>query len=379
MSWQLSDEQLMIRETVREAAQDKIAPRSREVDETCEFPTDFVDLLRDLGLFGIPFKPEYGGLSGSALTLAVAVEELSKVDATAGLILAVQALGGYPFNVAATEEQKKKWIPRMASGEHLAAYALTEPGSGSDAAAMKTRAVKKGNSYVLNGSKIFITHGNVADLVVVFAVTDPAAGSRGTSAFIVERKTDGFTSKPIKDKLGIRGSDTAELYFDDVMVPEENRLGAEGEGFKIALRVLDRSRPGVGAQALGIAAGALDYAVKYAKDRQQFGHPIADFQGIQWMLADMATQVEAARGLVYQASQMIDDGDPGVTSMSAMAKLFASDTAMKVTTDAVQILGGYGYIKEFPVERMMRDAKITQIYEGTNQIQRVVIGRHLIK
>ncbi|MFN2465419.1 MAG: acyl-CoA dehydrogenase family protein [Candidatus Dormibacteria bacterium] len=379
MSWQLSDEQLMIRETVREAAQDKIAPRSREVDESCEFPTDWVDLLRDLGLFGIPFKPEYGGLSGSALTLAVAVEELSKVDATAGLILAVQALGGYPFNVAASEEQKQKWIPRMASGEHLAAYALTEPGSGSDAAAMKTRAVKKGDSYVLNGSKIFITHGNVADVVVVFAVTDPAAGSRGTTAFIVERQSEGFTSKKISEKLGIRGSDTAELYFDDVVVPEENRLGAEGEGFKIALRVLDRSRPGVGAQALGIAAGALDYAVKYAKERQQFGHPIADFQGIQWMLADMATQVEAARGLVYQASQMIDDGHPGVTSMSAMAKLFASDTAMKVTTDAVQILGGYGYIKEFPVERMMRDAKITQIYEGTNQIQRVVIGRHLLR
>jgi alkylation response protein AidB-like acyl-CoA dehydrogenase len=379
MSWQLTDEQLMIRETIREAAQEKIAPRSREVDETCEFPTDWVDLLRDLGLFGIPFKPEYGGLSGSALTLAVAVEELSKVDATAGLILAVQALGGYPLNIAASEEQKQKWIPKMASGEHLAAYALTEAGSGSDAAAMKTRAVKKGNSYLLNGSKIFITHGNVADVVVVFAVTDPAEGSRGTSAFIVDRQTNGFTSKKIKDKLGIRGSDTAELYFDDVAVPEENRLGAEGEGFKIALRVLDRSRPGVGAQALGIAAGALDYAVKYAKERQQFGHPIADFQGIQWMLADMATQVEAARGLVYQASSMIDDGSPGVTSMSAMAKLFASDTAMRVTTDAVQILGGYGYIKEFPVERMMRDAKITQIYEGTNQIQRVVIGRHLLK
>ncbi|MGI8610517.1 MAG: acyl-CoA dehydrogenase family protein [Candidatus Dormibacteria bacterium] len=379
MSWQLSDEQLMIRETVREAAQDRIAPRAKEVDETAEFPQDWVELYKELGLFGIPFKPEYGGISGSALTLAVAVEELSKADGTAGLILAVQALGGYPFNVAATEEQKHKWIPKMASGEHLAAYALTEPGSGSDAAAMKTKAVKKGNSYLLNGSKIFITHGNVADVVVVFAVTNPGEGSRGTSAFIVERKSDGFTSKPIKEKLGIRGSDTAELYFDDVVVPEENRLGAEGEGFKIALRVLDRSRPGVGAQALGIGAGALEYAAKYAKERQQFGHPIADFQGIQFMLADMATQVEAARGLVYQASSMIDENHPGVTSMSAMAKLFASDTAMKVTTDAVQILGGYGYIKEFPVERMMRDAKITQIYEGTNQIQRVVIGRHLLK
>ena len=379
MTYQLSDEQLMIRETIREMAQDKIAPRAREVDETCEFPTDWVDLYRELGLFGIPFKPEYGGMSGSALTLAVAVEELSKVDATAGLILAVQALGGYPFNIAATEEQKKKWIPPLASGEKLCAYALTEPGSGSDAAAMRTKAVKKDGFYVLNGSKIFITHGNVADTVVVFAVTDPAQGSRGTSAFIIEKGYKGFTTKPIKDKLGIRGSDTAELHFDDVEVPAENLLGQEGEGFKIALRVLDRSRPGVGAQALGIAAGALDYAIGYAKERQQFGHPIADFQGIQFMVADMATQVEAARNLVYQASHMIDEGDPGVTKFAAMAKLFASDTAMRVSTDAVQILGGYGYIKEYPVERMMRDAKITQIYEGTNQIQRVVIARNLLK
>ncbi|MEA2645884.1 MAG: hypothetical protein QOE92_967 [Chloroflexota bacterium] len=379
MTWQLTDEQLMIRETVREAAQDKIAPRSKEVDETAEFPQDWVDLIRDLGLFGIPFKPEYGGISGSALTLAVAVEELSRVDATAGLILAVQALGGYPFNVAATEEQKQKWIPPLASGERLCAYALTEPGSGSDAAAMKTRAVKKGDRYIVNGSKIFITHGNVAETIVIFAVTNPDEGSRGTSAFVIERDYKGFSSKPIKEKLGIRGSDTAELYFDDMEVPEENRLGPEGDGFKIALRVLDRSRPGVGAQALGIAAGALEYATNYAKERQQFKQRIADFQGIQWMLADMATQVEASRNLVYQASTMIDEGHPEVTKFAAMAKLFASDTAMKVTTDAVQILGGYGYIKEYPVERMMRDAKITQIYEGTNQIQRVVIARHLLK
>jgi alkylation response protein AidB-like acyl-CoA dehydrogenase len=379
MTWELTDEQLMIRETVREAAQDKIAPRSKEVDETAEFPHDWVDLLRDLGLFGIPFKPEYGGISGSALTLAVAVEELSKVDATAGLILAVQALGGYPFNVAATEEQKQRWIPPLASGEKLCAYALTEPGSGSDAAAMKTRAVKKGDRYLVNGSKIFITHGNVADTIVIFAVTNPEEGSRGTSAFVIERDYKGFTSTPIKEKLGIRGSDTAELHFDDMEVPEENRLGPEGDGFKIALRVLDRSRPGVGAQALGIATGALEYATNYAKERQQFKQRIADFQGIQWMLADMATQVEAARNLVYQASSMIDEGHPQVTKFAAMAKLFASDTAMRVTTDAVQILGGYGYIKEYPVERMMRDAKITQIYEGTNQIQRVVIARQLLK
>ena len=379
MTWELTEEQLMIRETVRKAAREKIAPRSREVDESCEFPQDWVELLRDLGLFGIPFKPEYGGMSGSALTLAVAVEELSKVDATAGLMLAVQALGGYPFNVAATEEQKQKWIPPLAAGDRLCAYALTEPGSGSDAAAMKTRAVLHGDHYVVNGSKMFITHGNVAKTIVIFAVTDPGAGSRGTTAFIIERDYPGFSSTPIKDKLGIRASDTAELTFTDMKVPVENRLGAEGEGFRIALRVLDRSRPGVGAQAVGIAAGALEYAVQYAKERQQFGHAISDFQGIQFMLADMATQVEAARNLVYQASSMIDEGDPDVTKFAAMAKLFASDTAMRVTTDAVQVLGGYGYIKEFPVERMMRDAKITQIYEGTNQIQRVVIARSLLK
>jgi alkylation response protein AidB-like acyl-CoA dehydrogenase len=379
MTWQLTDEQLMIREMIREAAEDKIAPRSREVDESAEFPSDWVDLLRELGLFGIPFTPDYGGISGSALTLAVAVEELSKVDATAGLMLAVQALGGYPFNIAATEAQKQKWIPPLASGQKLCAYALTEAGSGSDAAAMKTRAVKKGDHYVVNGSKLFITHGNVAETIVVFAITDPGEGSRGTSAFIVDRNYKGFSSTHIKEKLGIRGSDTAELHFDDMEVPEENRLGAEGEGFKIALRVLDRSRPGVAAQALGIATGALNYATNYAKERQQFNQRIADFQGIQWMLADMATQVEAARNLVYQASAMIDEGHPQVTKFAAMAKLFASDTAMKVTTDAVQILGGYGYIKEYPVERMMRDAKITQIYEGTNQIQRVVIARQLLK
>jgi alkylation response protein AidB-like acyl-CoA dehydrogenase len=244
---------------------------------------------------------------------------------------------------------------------------------------MKTRAVRKGDRYVVNGSKLFITHGNVAETLVIFAVTNPEEGSRGTSAFIIERDYKGFSSTPIKEKLGIRGSDTAELHFDDMEVPEENRLGPEGDGFKIALRVLDRSRPGVGAQALGIAAGALEYATNYAKERQQFNQRIADFQGIQWMLADMATQVEAARNLVYQASAMIDDGHPQVTKFAAMAKLFASDTAMKVSTDAVQILGGYGYIKEYPVERMMRDAKITQIYEGTNQIQRVVIARQLLK
>jgi alkylation response protein AidB-like acyl-CoA dehydrogenase len=338
-----------------------------------------VELYRELGLFGIPFKPEYGGISGSALTLSVAVEELSKVDATAGLILAVQALGGYPFNIAATEEQRRRWIPPLASGEKLCAYGLSEPGSGSDAAAMKTRAVKKGDHYVINGRKIFITHGNIADTVVIFAVTDPGEGSRGTSAFVIEKGMKGFSTSPIKDKMGIRGSDTAELRFDDLEVPEENRLGEEGEGFKIALRVLDRSRPGVAAQALGIATGALEYATNYARERQQFGKPIAEFQGIQFMLADMATQVEAARNLVYQASAMIDDGHPQVTKFAAMAKLFASDTAMRVTTDAVQVLGGYGYIKEFPVERMMRDAKITQIYEGTNQIQRVVIARQLLR
>ncbi|MFN2451763.1 MAG: acyl-CoA dehydrogenase family protein [Candidatus Dormibacteria bacterium] len=375
----LNDEQLMIRQTVRDLARDKIAPRAAEIDRTGEFPWDVIELFRTHDLFALPFPPDHGGLSGSALTLNVAVEEVAKVCATSALSLAVQALGGYPIMLAGSEEQKQRFLPDLASGRKLVAYGLTEPGAGSDPGGMQTRAVRQGDDYVLTGSKIWITNGGVADVVVVFAKTDPGAGSRGISAFVIDSASRGFRATDIHGKLGIRGSNTAELQFDEVVVPAANRLGEEGDGFKIALRVLDRSRPGVAAQALGIAQGALDYAVNYARERQQFGKAIAEFQGIQFMLADMEAATAAARAMVYRASQLIDDHSPEVTQAAAIAKLLASDAAMKVTTDAVQILGGYGYVNEYPVERMMRDAKITQIYEGTNQIQRVVIARHLLR
>ena len=380
MDIRLNEEQLMIRQTVRDLARERIAPRAAEIDATEEFPWDVVELFRRHDLFALPFPPEHGGLSGSALTLNVAIEEIAKADATSALILAVQALGGYPIMLAGSEEQKSRWLPQLASGEKLAAYALSEPGAGSDPAGMQTRAVRDGDEYVLNGSKIWITDGGVADIIVVFARTEPGNGSRGISAFILEAKNaPGFAASTIHGKLGIRGSNTAELHFDDVRVPAENRIGAEGEGFKIALRVLDRSRPGVAAQALGIAQGALDYAVGYAKERRQFGKSIAEFQGIQFMLADMEAQTAAARALVYYASELIDRKSDQVTHYAAICKLVAGDAAMKVTTDAVQVLGGYGYVREYPVERMMRDAKITQNYEGTNQIQRVVIARSLLR
>ncbi len=381
MDVRLNEEQLMIRETVRDLARDRIAPRAAEIDRTGEFPWDVVDLFRKHDLFALPFPPEYGGLSGSALTLNVAIEEIAKVCATSALILAVQALGGYPLMIAGSDEQKARLLPGLASGAKLGAYALTEPGAGSDPAGMETRAERHGDEYVITGSKIWITAGGVADTITVFAKTDPAERARGVSAFVLEdaQHLKGFTATTIHGKLGIRGSNTAELHLDEVVIPAANRLGEEGDGFRIAMKVLDRSRPGVAAQALGIAQGALDYAVGYARERRQFGKAIADFQGIQFMVADMEAQTAAARAVVYWASQLIDDRSPEVTHFAAIAKLLAADTAMKVTTDAVQILGGYGYVNEYPVERMMRDAKITQIYEGTSQIQRVVIARDLLR
>ena len=381
MDVRLNDEQQMIRQTVRDIARDRIAPRAREIDATGEFPWDVVELYRAHDLFALPFPPEHGGLSGSALTLNVAIEEVAKVCASSALILAVQALGGYPIMLGGSEEQKARLLPDLASGRCLAAYALTEPGAGSDPGGMVTRATRQGDEYVISGSKIWITDGGVADTIVVFAKTDPAAGSRGVSAFVLEnaRELRGFTATTIHGKLGIRGSNTAELRLDEVVVPAANRLGEEGAGFGLAMKVLDRSRPGVAAQALGIAQGALDYAVSYARERRQFGRSIAEFQAIQFMIADMEAQTAASRALVYHASQLIDDRSPDVTHFAAIAKLIASDTAMKVTTDAVQVLGGYGYVNEYPVERMMRDAKITQIYEGTNQIQRLVIARSLLR
>jgi len=376
----LNEEQAMVQASVRELALEKILPRAAEIDETDEFPWDVVDLYRRQDLFALPFPPEFGGLSGSALTLNVAIEEIARVSASSALILAVQALGGYPIMLAGTEEQKRRWLPDLASGRKLAAYALTEPGAGSDPGGMVTRAIRRGDEYVIRGSKIWITDGGVADTIVVFVSTDPGSRAKGVSAFVVDDKSSpGLTATTIHGKLGIRGSNTAELHFDDVVVPAENRLGEEGQGFRIAMQVLDRSRPGVAAQALGIAQGALDYAVGYARERQQFGKAIAEFQGIQFMLADMEAQTAAARALVYHASALIDQHSDEVSRAAAICKLFAADTAMKVTTDAVQILGGYGYVREYPVERMMRDAKITQIYEGTNQIQRVVIARDLLQ
>ncbi|HLH67626.1 MAG TPA: acyl-CoA dehydrogenase family protein [Candidatus Dormibacteraeota bacterium] len=378
MDFNFSDEQLAIRDTIRELVQDKVAPRAAEIDEKAEYPEDIERLFAENGVLAIPFPERYGGISGSSVTICMGVEEIAKACATSSLILAVQALGSYPILIAGTEEQKRRLCPPLAQGR-ICAYALSEPGSGSDAASLRTTAKRYGDEYVLSGTKVFCTHGNIADTLVVFARTDPEAGARGITAFVLERERSPWQVLKLEHKMGIRGSPTALLAFDEVRVPAENRLGDEGYGFKIALAVLDRSRPGIGAQALGIAEGAFQYALGYATERRQFGQPIASFQGIQFMLADMATQIEAARHLVYLAATKVDEAAPDLTKVAAMAKLFASDMAMKVTTDAVQILGGYGYIRDYPVERMMRDAKITQIYEGTNQIQRVVIARRLLE
>ncbi|MBX5450590.1 acyl-CoA dehydrogenase [Thermogemmatispora sp.] len=374
----LSPEEEELIAAIREIATERVAPRAAEIDRTGEFPWDMKELLAQQDIYAMPFPVEYGGLGSTKLAVVRAIEELSRCCATTGLLLAVQQLGAMPILLAGSEEQKRKYLPPLARGEWLAAFGLTEAGSGSDAAAMRTVAVRKGDHYILNGSKRFITNGGLAQVNTVFALTDPQAGTHGISAFIVERDFPGFSVGRIEDKMGIKGSQTAELIFTDCEVPAENLIGREGEGFRIAMRTLDRTRPGIGAQAVGIAQGALDLAVSYAKQRVQFGRPIAENQGIQFMLADMATKVEAARLLVYNVAEMIDRGEERFTMYASMAKMFASDIAMEVTSDAIQILGGYGYMKEYPAERMLRDAKITQIYEGTNQIQRLVIARELL-
>jgi len=381
MDFRLDEEQRQIREMVHDLCLERVEPRAAAIDESGEFPWDIKELFASHDILAIPFTPDYGGVSGSAVTLIVAIEEISKFCATSSLILSVQSLGSLPIWLAGTEEQKRKYLPPLARGERLAAYALTEPGSGSDAGGMRTRAIKHGDGYLINGSKTFITGGSVADTLVVFARTDQdGEGSlRNISAFIVDKDMPGFKVGKLERKLGIRGSPTAQLFFEDLVVPGENRLGREGDGFKLAMRVLDHSRPGIAAQALGLAEGAFELARRYARERHQFGRPIAEFQGIQFLLADMATQIEAARALTYAAADAIDRHLPEINLTSAMAKVFASDTAMRVTTDAVQVLGGYGYLRDFPTERMMRDAKITQIYEGTNEIQRLVIARALLK
>jgi alkylation response protein AidB-like acyl-CoA dehydrogenase len=369
-----------LRAAVRELAEERIAPRAAEIDETAEFPWDLKELLARQDLLGTCFEERYGGTNLDTIGQSIVAEEIARVDATTSLIPIVQKLGALPIMLAGSDEQKERYFPRLASGEWLAAFALTEAAAGSDVASNRMRATRDGDDYVLNGSKRFITHGSVAKLLTVFALTDPAQGGRkGMSAFIVEADTPGVAAPRVEHKMGIRGSPTAELTFDDVRVPAANRLGQDGEGFKIAMETLDRSRLSIAAQAVGIAQGALDAAIGYASDRQQFGQRVVDFEGIQFMLADMASQTEAARQLTYAAAARVDARAPDLPYWTSSAKLVAGDTAMRVTTDAVQVLGGYGYITEYPVERMMRDAKITQLYEGTQQIQRLIVARQLLQ
>ncbi|WP_163151306.1 acyl-CoA dehydrogenase [Anoxybacillus sp. MB8] len=379
MNFQLSEEQEMIRKMVRDFAKNEVAPTAAERDEEERFDRSIFNKMAELGLTGIPWPEQYGGIGSDYLAYVIAVEELSKVCASTGVTLSAHiSLASWPIYKFGTEQQKQTYLRALATGEKLGAYGLSEPGAGSDVSAMKTRAVRDGDHYVLNGSKVWITNGGEADIYVVFAVTDPEKKHRGISAFIVEKGTPGFSIGKKEKKLGIRSSPTTELIFEDCRIPKENLLGEEGEGFKIAMMTLDGGRNGIAAQAVGIAQGALDAAVEYAKGRVQFGKPIAEQQGIAFKLADMATAIEAARLLTYQAAWLESNGLP-YGKESAMAKLFAGDTAMKVTVEAVQIFGGYGYTKDYPVERFMRDAKITQIYEGTQEIQRIVISRMLTK
>ncbi len=379
MDYGLTEQQVMIQDICRQIAQDKIKPVREHYDETGEFPHEILKIFAQSDLCGLYIEEKYGGMGGGVMDLCVAVEELSKVCSGIALSVAATALGTFPIILYGNDEQKQKYLPRIAKGESIAAFGLTEANAGSDAGAIATTAARDGDCYVLNGTKQWITNGGEADIYTVVAKTDKTKGPRGASAFILEKNMPGFTFGKKENKMGIRASATRELVFQDCRVPKANLLGKEGLGFIVAMKTFDQSRPGVAAQALGIAAGALDEAVQYSRQRRQFGKPICSFQGIQFMLADMATQVEAARLLVYQAARHIDSGAKDVAKISAMCKMYASDTAMRVTTDAVQIFGGYGYMKEYPVEKMMRDAKITQIYEGTNQIQREVIGLNLIK
>jgi alkylation response protein AidB-like acyl-CoA dehydrogenase len=380
-TYRLTEEQALLRDAVRILADERVAPRAAETDRTGEFPEDLRQLLAAQDILALPFPTDYGGLGGELLTVCLAIEQLSRACATTGLILAVHELGSLPLISVGTDEQKTRWLPDLASGKKLIAFALTEAEAGSDVAGIRTRAVRDGDDYILTGSKRFISHGSVADLITVFAVTDPDPATprhRGLSCFVVEVPTAGFSVARIEHKMGIRGSPTAELAFDGVRVPAADRLGDEGDGFGIAMKTFERSRPGIAAQAVGIAQGALEVATAYAKDRRQFGQRIGDLQMVAAMLADMDAATEAARQLLYKACVEIEAGSLDAARWSAMCKLVAGDAAMRVTTDAVQVLGGYGYIDEFPVERMMRDAKITQLYEGTQQIQRSVVARALL-
>ena len=379
MNYFLTEEQIMIKELAAKIAEEKIAPIAIQYDEEGKFPRDIIKILADSDLCGVYIPEEYGGLGGGILEMSIVVEELSKACGGISLSFAGTGLGTFPIILFGNEEQKKKYLPDIASGKKLAAFGLTEANAGSDAAGIQTTAVLDGDEYVLNGTKQWITNGGEAEIYSVIACTNRSKGARGFSAFIVEKGTPGFSFGKKENKMGIRASCTTELVFENCRIPKENLISKEGMGFIVAMKTLDRTRPGVAAQALGIATGAFNEAVKYSKERVQFGHTISSFQAVQHILADMAIQIEASRALVYATCRYIDSGAKDISKESAMCKVLASDTAMKVTTDAVQILGGYGYMKEYPVEKMMRDAKITQIYEGTNQIQRNVIALEIIK
>lgn len=379
MDYLLTEEQIMIRDLARQIAQEKIVPVRAELDEHNKFPWDIMKAMAQADLFGLFIPEEYGGLGKKSLELCIAVEELSKACVGVSTTYAANALGTYPILLFGSEEQKKKYLPDIAAGKRLVAFGLTEANAGSDAGGIQTTAKLEGNEYVINGTKQWITNGGEAEIYTIIALTDKSKGARGASAFIVEKGTPGFTFGKKENKMGIRASSTTELIFNNCRIPKENLIAKEGMGFIIAMKTLDSSRTGVGAQGVGVAQGAIDEAVKFARQRVQFGQPIASFQAIQHMLADMQTMTEAARALVYSVARYIDSGAKDISRASAMAKLFATDVAMKVTTDAVQVMGGSGYMKEYPVEKMMRDAKILQIYEGTNQIQRNVIALDMIK
>jgi len=379
MDYFLTDDQKHIQALARRIAEEKIVPIRAELDEKEEFPWSVMKVCADTGLFGVSIPPEFGGMGGGCFENCLVVEELSKACLGVSVSYAASLLGAYPILIGGSDEQKKKYIKEIASGKKLGAFALTEANAGSDAQGIRTEAKKVGNEYILNGTKQWITNGGEAEIYTVIAMTDRSKGGRGATAFIVEKGMEGFSFGKKENKLGIRASATRELVFQDCKVPKENVIGREGMGFVFAMKTFDKTRPGIGAQAVGVAAGSLKAAVDYAREREQFDRKIASFQAIQHMIADMATQVEAARALVYAVSRYIDSNPRDSSKVSAMSKVFPSDVAMKVVVDAVQIFGGYGYMKEYPVEKMMRDAKILQIYEGTNQIQRNVIGLELIK
>ncbi len=379
MDYFLTEEQQMIRDLAKEIADEKVMPVRAELDEKEEFPWDIMKTLAQSDFMGIYIPEEYGGMGKGGFEFSLAVEELSRACLGVSTSYAANALGTYPILLYGSEAQKKKYLPEIASGQRLVAFGLTEANAGSDAAGVQTTAKLEGNEYVLNGTKQWITNGGEAEIYTIIAMTDKNKGARGASAFIVEKGTPGFTFGKKENKLGIRASSTRELVFENCRIPKENLISKEGMGFIVAMKTLDKSRTGVGAQGVGVAQGAFDAAANYARERHQFGQPVISFQAVQHMLADMATQIEAARALVYSVAKYVDSGMKDVSKESAMAKLFATDVAMKVTIDAVQVMGGAGYMREYPVEKMMRDAKILQIYEGTNQIQRNVIGQALIK